>query len=688
MKHILLFTCCVVALGCASAASRGAGDDGGNSGSSEPSDGGTRSGGDSIGDATTGDASETSSGASDAGAAADVAEDVQVWTSCPPNPYKVGYNDKCGPGLIKCDYGTECCCGQCAPSTECNCYGGHFSCSALDFCLSPQCSPGCDLGRYSTPTGCEKCSAIAKVLPLAVSETMAPWTACGVDADCTTVSSSVPCSYDCKMAAAKLHLQAANKALGAMTGEWCTGYGNGCALPCVQNGSPRCVLGQCRLATPCDPTIEPNGTPCNDDDACTEDDACVSAGTCAGKPVDCDDDNPCTAESCSKGSGCQHEPLKGNCDAGVACSLGGTCDGATCKDSGAKGWTEQYPAPIPSTELGLDRLADGTFVVAHTVKTAPEVRLLRIDGSGKVVWDLPKFALGHANDVVGLADGGIAVSGTDDSPKTQYAKVWRTDAAGSLQWSLEIAAPSGRTVRIAARPEGGVVVAGAKMPAANEWHAWVARVDATGALLGTLDLGQAPNYAGLTHVAARVGTTAVLTTQAGAAIAEGPQSDIRFVRLDNAGKKVVDVAILPGPLNDFPRDLLSVEGGWLGAATRIAYGKGSKSADGLIVRVDDAGKVVWSKAATDHGLWLVRDGDSFVTGGVEAANWAFGTLHVRHFDGSGAITGDVTAPAPSVGSNVIALAATGDHGALFVSAPYNSEPLRAVRLLPPTASCP
>jgi hypothetical protein len=47
-------------------------------------------------------------------------------------------------------------------------------------------------------------------------------------------------------------------------------------------------------------------------------------GACAG--VDCDDDNPCTADSCDPVLGCVHEPQ----DDGTACGVDGECASGAC----------------------------------------------------------------------------------------------------------------------------------------------------------------------------------------------------------------------------------------------------------------------------------------------------------------------------------------------------------------------
>jgi hypothetical protein len=54
---------------------------------------------------------------------------------------------------------------------------------------------------------------------------------------------------------------------------------------------------------------------CNDGDACTGQETCASTGCAAATPLDCDDQNPCTVDTCDSYVGCMHEPVA----EGVAC---------------------------------------------------------------------------------------------------------------------------------------------------------------------------------------------------------------------------------------------------------------------------------------------------------------------------------------------------------------------------------
>jgi cysteine-rich repeat protein len=75
----------------------------------------------------------------------------------------------------------------------------------------------------------------------------------------------------------------------------------------------------------------PAGTPCDDGSFCTENDEADGFGNCTGDPVDCDDANPCTDDTCdSQGGGflCLYDSngsCAGDCGNGTI-DAGETCD--------------------------------------------------------------------------------------------------------------------------------------------------------------------------------------------------------------------------------------------------------------------------------------------------------------------------------------------------------------------------
>lgn len=82
--------------------------------------------------------------------------------------------------------------------------------------------------------------------------------------------------------------------------------------------------GLCKLIVAID------GTPCGDNAPCVADATCL-AGACTGTTLDCDDDNPCTTDTCLKGSGCKSSPNTVVCDDKNPCTEGDSCSLGVCK---------------------------------------------------------------------------------------------------------------------------------------------------------------------------------------------------------------------------------------------------------------------------------------------------------------------------------------------------------------------
>ncbi len=159
-------------------------------------------------------------------------------------------------------------------------------------------------------------------------------TACETDVDCVDVSS--PCTPS--VCVDKLCQPAAELPNGATCedGDACTtlqtcqdGQCQGGVAQNCDDGNP-CSQDQCDLNHGCQHALV-NGGACEDGNACTVGDTCQS-GTCtpAGS-LDCDDKNPCTADTCDALSGCVHAVMDGSaCDDGNVCTIGDACVGDVC----------------------------------------------------------------------------------------------------------------------------------------------------------------------------------------------------------------------------------------------------------------------------------------------------------------------------------------------------------------------
>lgn len=70
--------------------------------------------------------------------------------------------------------------------------------------------------------------------------------------------------------------------------------------------------------------------PCDDGDLCTGPDQCAG-GICGGAPASCDDGSPCTGLGCDPASGCTYGATTASCSDGSTCTVDDTCSGGTCQ---------------------------------------------------------------------------------------------------------------------------------------------------------------------------------------------------------------------------------------------------------------------------------------------------------------------------------------------------------------------
>ncbi|NOZ01562.1 MAG: hypothetical protein GXP54_06700, partial [Deltaproteobacteria bacterium] len=97
------------------------------------------------------------------------------------------------------------------------------------------------------------------------------------------------------------------------------------------NDENPCTQDSCDEAKGC--VNEPDiNKPCDDGDECTHADLCDASGKCLGKDQeDCDDNNPCTDDSCDPTSGdCSHEANASACDDGDPCTKPDVCSATLC----------------------------------------------------------------------------------------------------------------------------------------------------------------------------------------------------------------------------------------------------------------------------------------------------------------------------------------------------------------------
>ncbi len=111
-----------------------------------------------------------------------------------------------------------------------------------------------------------------------------------------------------------------------------------------------CTDDACVPSKGCTNAAMADGKPCTDGDACTDSDGC-NGGKCKGGAVNlCDDQTPCTADSCDAKTGCKHDNSTANCDDGNACTDGDSCAAGKCGAGKAKNCDDANSCTLEACE--------------------------------------------------------------------------------------------------------------------------------------------------------------------------------------------------------------------------------------------------------------------------------------------------------------------------------------------------
>ena len=210
-------------------------------------------------------------------------------------------------------------------------------CTENDVCLDGSCKgKGIDIAKVcddGNPCTQDKCKADAKcVNPVLDSGTCDDGNICTSGDSCT----NGVCKPGTNTCACTLDSQCKDD------GNLCNGV-----LKCVKNN---CELDQasvvkCADSTSCTkidcvpgsgkcvPLKQPDGLPCDaDKNACTQNDKCADGGCTVGTLLKCDDENPCTTDTCDATKGCIYTNNTDPCNADDnACTQADKCDTGSCQ---------------------------------------------------------------------------------------------------------------------------------------------------------------------------------------------------------------------------------------------------------------------------------------------------------------------------------------------------------------------
>ncbi|MFT3766913.1 MAG: lamin tail domain-containing protein [Minicystis sp.] len=162
-----------------------------------------------------------------------------------------------------------------------------------------------------------------------------------------------PCTVDtCDKVMGCQHAQAAD-GTSCADGDACNGAEVCMGGTCMAGTAPDCddqnpcTTDVCDMAAGCTHTNVSDGTSCADADVCNGAEVCVGGACTAESPLDCDDGNDCTVDSCDMTGGCQHAQAAdgttcgdancaGMCASGSCqCGMGGSGGGSASSSSGA-----------------------------------------------------------------------------------------------------------------------------------------------------------------------------------------------------------------------------------------------------------------------------------------------------------------------------------------------------------------
>jgi hypothetical protein len=176
--------------------------------------------------------------------------------------------------------------------------------------------------------------------------------------------------------------------------------------------------GTCNDFDLCTGGPEP-GTPCDDGSACTTNDVIQGNCTCAGTPIDPNDNDPCTLDSCDPLTGVsntfQDADNDGTCDANDLCP-GGAEPGTVCNDNDPCTIGDVIGTNCLCAGTYADADADGTCDANDLCTGGPEPGTSCNDNNGATINDIIQANCLCAGTLLGNdcegVPGGPAVPGT------------------------------------------------------------------------------------------------------------------------------------------------------------------------------------------------------------------------------------------------------------------------------------
>lgn len=286
-------------------------------------------------------------------------------TACNDNDACNGTSDTCQGGKCVgtgqgCDDGNDCTTDTCSSGTCSHSSKGdgtacsdNNACTKGDQCVSGKCQSGaalnCDDGNpCTTDPACDtQLGCVPK--PVQDGTSCADTDKCDGEEKCQggvcqrgtplSCADTDPCTTDSCDPATGCKFTAASNGSSCSDGKACNGAETcqagvcqpGLGLNCDDKNP--CTVDSCDDATGgCKHVNVGDGTACGDQEICNGIEQCVKGACVAGPPPDCDDNNPCTTESCQEGKGCVYKAATDGtaCTDNSACTKNDKCQAGKC----------------------------------------------------------------------------------------------------------------------------------------------------------------------------------------------------------------------------------------------------------------------------------------------------------------------------------------------------------------------
>jgi len=306
-----------------------------------------------------------------------------------------------------------------------------------------------------------------------------------------------------------------------------------------------------------------------------------------------------------------------------------------------KTWSNKYPGGnYDLAAATVSMKGGGAVVVGTSFFRSEKMRVMRVDGSGKKVWD--KYLGGKKEDrgqaLVKLSNGDILVGGSTRSKGAGYADMWlvRMDPSGRVIWDRTIGNAESQEINaLVPTSDGGAIAAGTWWWDSHRKDLVVLRINKDGKVVWSKRLGgkEDEEARGISRTKDGGFFVSGITSSKGSGV-----EDAWIIRFNKDGQRIWDRAY-GGKDGERAMDVVALpDGGAFFAGWSDTFSrKGTRELNSAwLVRIDPNGKRLWHKiVGTGEQIFSMRllaDGGLLLAG---RSCCSPSRLWVARTDGSG-----------------------------------------------------